>query len=63
MADARRPSSGDQFSQILRKIDRTLAEGQTLREKVVKEMEERHKNPIWPERRRGIRKNRRTDLS
>jgi hypothetical protein len=34
-----------------------------LRQKVVKKMEQRRKNPIWPERRRGIRKNRRTDLS
>ena len=63
MADPPQPSSGDNLSQILRKIDRALAEGQALREKVVKKIEQRRKSPIWPERRRGIRKNRRTDLS
>jgi hypothetical protein len=47
----------DDLRELLRKVDEAIADGQSLRKKIVDAMDDR-KNPVWPEieRRRKPRK-------
>ena len=52
MADPPRLLTPEELKALYQQLDALIAEAKTLREQVASAMKERQTNPIWPERRR-----------